>query len=456
VIKSSLEGIGLFDDGSVDELSNISTPVIGDDLKRISDAEFNRILLEAKNDTLTVFSTTSQLSSGLIETLLAYNNALTELNFFIVSPFVKSDSAVTELSKEYKNPYFAIPAGQFVTDDQGRVDEKIDILRRVLKILSSIRRLAEFSLVSNVKVDIRVFRECYPGIKIKYLSKTNYIQIQPGPLNFANNLYRFGIETHDAKICRKISLALDNYKNDDSKVGYIDVSNYRDIEIKVVQEISLWLLENGVSAEDIMKKRRQINAMVNDPSAESWMHAISKIIAFCRSYPSNAGIAENKESHLNKPIASAHQEGIFIGNNSRGEKKHLTVAALFVNQDKILLIKKSDPAYHQSYSIPAGHINNGESPNHAIKREVLEELGISIENFNFLSLVKDVRDKCRYDVYLHDWYLFHTTIEINKNQLVLDKSEINDIFWVKISDLHLYEAKMTFGCKYIFQQLGYI
>ena len=67
----------------------------------------------------------------------------------------------------------------------------------------------------------------------------------------------------------------------------------------------------------------------------------------------------------------------FFSPNKNNEKIHLTVAAMFFKDDKVLIIQKADPAYKKKYSIVAGHVEEGEDNLTAAKREIYEESGVS-------------------------------------------------------------------------------
>ncbi|MFB6115809.1 MAG: NUDIX hydrolase, partial [Candidatus Nanohalobium sp.] len=64
-----------------------------------------------------------------------------------------------------------------------------------------------------------------------------------------------------------------------------------------------------------------------------------------------------------------------------GEVIHRSVGALITNQDEVLLLKRRK--YPYKYSIPAGHLEEGENPDKAVAREVMEETGIERESKAF-------------------------------------------------------------------------
>ena len=63
------------------------------------------------------------------------------------------------------------------------------------------------------------------------------------------------------------------------------------------------------------------------------------------------------------------------------EYKQLGAYALVIEDESILLIKKNGGPYHGKYDLPGGTIEFGETPSDALKREILEEVGIDIIDF---------------------------------------------------------------------------
>ncbi len=65
------------------------------------------------------------------------------------------------------------------------------------------------------------------------------------------------------------------------------------------------------------------------------------------------------------------------------EKKHflflVAVHAFFIKDGKILLLQRAHTNYMDGFfSVPAGHVDGGENIFDALKREVIEEIGITI------------------------------------------------------------------------------
>lgn len=60
---------------------------------------------------------------------------------------------------------------------------------------------------------------------------------------------------------------------------------------------------------------------------------------------------------------------------------------LIVKDNKFLLVKRSpEDDYHPNqWALPGGSMEEGETPEEALIREVREELGISVSNYNFFN-----------------------------------------------------------------------
>lgn len=63
------------------------------------------------------------------------------------------------------------------------------------------------------------------------------------------------------------------------------------------------------------------------------------------------------------------------------EHKHLGAYALVIKDNKILLIKKVTGPYDGRLDLPGGTIEFAETPENALKRELMEEVGIEITEY---------------------------------------------------------------------------
>lgn len=257
-----------------DDLSKIddATYQVADDLKKYSDENFYRALQATENDEMIVFSTTSQVSFDIIN-LLRNNKNIKKISFFICSPFIKTDSAISNMFTEYRNPFFATPVGQFIINSDGEVDEKLDVIRRVMKIISSISSLIELSRSEGVEVSINIFRDFYPGVKIKVLKNKKFMQIQPGNLTYANNLYRFGVEVVSSSLFDEVMQSINTYTSLNEKVQRLslDESELIYFKNKALSELSLWLLEQNILPEELLANKNRLTTSIGDAQSSKWI-----------------------------------------------------------------------------------------------------------------------------------------------------------------------------------------
>lgn len=102
-----------------------------------------------------------------------------------------------------------------------------------------------------------------------------------------------------------------------------------------------------------------------------------------------------------------------------GEYWHESVGAFIYNTEgEILLFERV--IYPFAISIPAGHLDTGEKPIHAVEREVREETGLNNLSFDLFSSEDVIGDSCRRGADCHKWHLF--TTKLGKDA----KVELND------------------------------
>lgn len=74
-------------------------------------------------------------------------------------------------------------------------------------------------------------------------------------------------------------------------------------------------------------------------------------------------------------------------NNLSLTKKGTSIIFINENNDILLLLRDDTPMipYPNMWDLPGGHVEAGESPEKCIVREMKEELGICLKDFNFFS-----------------------------------------------------------------------
>lgn len=82
----------------------------------------------------------------------------------------------------------------------------------------------------------------------------------------------------------------------------------------------------------------------------------------------------------------------------------VTVHLLFFREEKILLLRRFNTGYADGqYSVPAGHLDGGETVLAAAAREALEETGIRLDltDLGFSSVMHRMEDEERVDFFVH-------------------------------------------------------
>ena len=82
----------------------------------------------------------------------------------------------------------------------------------------------------------------------------------------------------------------------------------------------------------------------------------------------------------------------------------VTVHLLFFRGNQILLLRRFNTGFEDgNYSVPAGHMNGGETVRMAAQREALEEIGVKIdlEDIVFASVMHRKSDDERVDFFVH-------------------------------------------------------
>lgn len=145
--------------------------------------------------------------------------------------------------------------------------------------------------------------------------------------------------------------------------------------------------------------------------------------------------------------------------NEYGKVVHTTVSALFFNkQDQIMLIQKADKKYNKKWSVIAGHIEEGESVQTALLREVNEETGFLLSDDSYFKLAefKNLNDTCRYGANFHDWYVFKVEMIKELKDFKFDAEEIIQAKFIDKSELMSMKENLTSGAKSLFLKLGFI
>lgn len=112
---------------------------------------------------------------------------------------------------------------------------------------------------------------------------------------------------------------------------------------------------------------------------------------------------------------------------------HRHASAWIMNEDgsilmqKRSLMKKKNPGL---WSKTGGHVDYGEDPESAFKREVFEEIGLKIDNFELIDIIKFDTEKEKY--YAYGYIVFTNKKE---KDFILQTEEVDSVKYYKIEEL---------------------
>lgn len=97
------------------------------------------------------------------------------------------------------------------------------------------------------------------------------------------------------------------------------------------------------------------------------------------------------------------------------------VDIMLIHENRILLVQQRKPVAYGLWSLPGGHVEDGESPEMAITREVTEELGITIDATRCRKIEHSAEDESGKDSLMVTTFVVQWTpqaIKLQDNELI--------------------------------------
>ena len=128
---------------------------------------------------------------------------------------------------------------------------------------------------------------------------------------------------------------------------------------------------------------------------------------------------------------------------------HYSVGAIIKKEDKYLMIDRAKPPF--GFACVAGHVDEGETPEMAMKREVAEESGLEV-----ISMEKIYEDEldfntCRRGITVHYFYVFKCQ---TKGEILPNLLETKSIGWYTRAEIN--ELTLEPVWEYWFEKMGII
>lgn len=139
------------------------------------------------------------------------------------------------------------------------------------------------------------------------------------------------------------------------------------------------------------------------------------------------------------------------------KRKHTHIGSygIITNNKQIILIKKARGGYTGLLDLPGGGIEHTENPDETLKREIMEEVGITINNHKLLTILSNnitwnIRDNYYED--LHHIGIIYLIKAIDENiKTEPDGIDSNGANWYQINDIKINE--LTPFAKYAVEYL---
>lgn len=123
-----------------------------------------------------------------------------------------------------------------------------------------------------------------------------------------------------------------------------------------------------------------------------------------------------------------------------------TVGAICRQEDKILLALRNHDPFYNHWCLPGGHIDFGEKPEQAMKREVAEETGLQVISYQFFNYYNEFYSE-------RDWHAVALIFSAQvSGKLRRQLAEVQQLAWFSLAEA--LKLPLAFGHRNILDDFG--
>ncbi len=126
--------------------------------------------------------------------------------------------------------------------------------------------------------------------------------------------------------------------------------------------------------------------------------------------------------------------------SSKGKPMHFSVGAIIQRDRKYLLIDRVKPPF--GFAGVAGHVDEGETPEEALQREVEEESGLVVQEYRLLYEEEIEKNICSKGTEVHYWYLYECIVE---GEIKHNTKETKSIRWYTKEEIKKLTVEPVWG-----------
>jgi nucleoside triphosphatase len=127
--------------------------------------------------------------------------------------------------------------------------------------------------------------------------------------------------------------------------------------------------------------------------------------------------------------------------------------ALILNEDDEVFLMKS-PKWENQWLVPGGHVEKGESIEECLRREVKEEVGLDVDEIQFVTVLEGMPESFERDTH---FIFLNYSCRAENQEVELDQEEAVESVWIDPeealdSDLDINESTVEFIEEFLHQK----